>query len=154
MRNRSTTITLGAIFLLALAAGCKKDKGHTCNTRENNNKDTTSIAGTWELEVSGGGLSGQTVHYPACNGTRWIFKPDNTYRQLDSWKLVREGKYVVVRDAMAGGEMGNRLILDNDTGSIRQFVTNDGTRLGFGLDRIVADGGHSAYIRRIEDLQE
>jgi hypothetical protein len=143
MKNNQYLVTVLATGILL--GSCRKNNPG-CDTRVSNNKDSTSIAGTWELHSDYSGFSGNTEILPDCNGNRLVFT-DTTYKRYVSGKLAREGTYRILKDTMRikGKSEANRIILDTDT-MVRSFLNNSGTELHIILDAF--DGPESIYIRR------
>lgn len=133
-------------------AACKKDKD-SCDIRPVTAGDGASVVGTWELYQSGGGFSGQTITYPNCNGDRYAFAADLTYKRYSTWKLVKQGSYEIVADVMRtrGNIPGNRIIFDRDTVK-REFIAVKEGKLSIEADFI--DAGGSSYIRRNPDREK
>jgi hypothetical protein len=114
MENLSMT---KKIFFVILSAICVIQSG--CSD-DGDSSDQTKLSGTWELSTiySGFGES----RFQVGNGTRYEFEKDH-FKKFTDFKLVDEGSFAIVRqlNPMKGVE-GNRLIFNNETDTLQQFV--------------------------------
>lgn len=148
MSNNLIFKALSAGCLLFIAASCNKDKHRGCDISPATNTDSTSISGVWELQVAHGG-QGNNEFYADCNGYRYVFTEDHRYSRYAHWEFDKGGTYELITDSVyILHAKGTRIIMDHDTISPRNFLTNTGTKLTIYMDAM--DGPGATYTRRRE----
>jgi hypothetical protein len=122
------------ILLPLFIISCKKEKTSV----------SPSIIGTWELRTGYGGWSGIT-NYPPGNG-RYLKFYESTFEIDTNGVFVNSGTYRLVRDKFyLTGEMGYRIIYNDEDNSVRTFVNVSHDSLSLSMDAY--DGSGALYIR-------
>jgi hypothetical protein len=122
------------ILLSSLIISCKKE----------NTTISPKLIGTWELRMVDNGWVGNT-NYPPGNGNYLKFTK-STFERDTNRVLLNTGSYSIVKEKFnLTGEMGNRIIYNNEENSSRTFV--DVVHDSLTLYEDAYDGGGALYIR-------
>lgn len=68
---------------------------YACKKQKSDPNIEQKLIGNWELKLSRGGFTGQTIPVEAGKSSVLAFKSKDTYQQIENGKLVKEGKYVL-----------------------------------------------------------
>ena len=113
----------------------------SCNDDDLKPKD---IQGTWELESSFNGWTGE-VSYPAGNGSKLKFGKNN-YQIFSKDTLAKSGTYEITKATrFLTKEEGDQIIYDGNMNDIRTFVELKNGQLILSIDAY--DAGYVAYKR-------
>jgi hypothetical protein len=142
--------------LITFSESCKK------NTANKENSDIpTSIAGSWELRQSSGGMMPGANDYPKGNGN--ILKFINTnYETYENGRLIKSGQYFIIRDTtveanvclvLPAGRYTNRIIYDSSYNTTKEFIEISNNKLTFISGCYAYDAGHSSEYERLENIR-
>ena len=148
--NPSVSLKLFVVISLVIATAYNKD-----HAKKSANYPA-SIAGTWQLRKTSGGMLPGEQAYPSGNGN--ILKFDNGhYERYENRILTKTGQFEIVNDntvnesvclVMPDGQFTNRIIYDNDTVSEKVFIQVFNNKLTFISGCYALDGGHSSEYER------
>jgi len=149
--NFQRLLFLSTVFLFAFSS-CKKE------ANSNDTLPDASLAGTWELAYTFGGMMPPTTYAPG-NGSLIRFD-DRNYQMIHGGQVVHEGTYTLKRDSTVDvnsctllppkSAATNRIVSDSSNG-LRMYYEINGNLLKLTSGCIPADGGGSLYRRKSGD---
>ncbi|HRH59226.1 MAG TPA: hypothetical protein PL045_01585 [Chitinophagaceae bacterium] len=135
------------VFCSSIITACSKDSARETDA---------AITGTWELRQVSDSI--QPIDYPAGNGN--LLKFTNTvYEIYINGLLTKSGEYKIISDntvresvclEIADGQYTERIIYDNDTSAVKQFIEISGNTLSFIAGCYANDGGHSEKYEKLQ----
>ena len=116
--------------------------------KENQNPVIISdqLEGTWELETSFNGTTGQSKEYSKGNGNMLTFTNSN-YKIYSSGTLMKSGTFQIVKEeSVLTKEIVDKIVYDQEINSIKIYIKIENNRLIYAVDAF--DGPSSIYQRK------
>jgi hypothetical protein len=124
---------ISILFILAAAAGCKKDT---------QTQVATGLTGKWELTQEVGGFAPTKIYTPG-TGNSLQFSADSTFVQYQNAKVVRQGSYSVVKNGITfAGTTFDALYVNHKLWDMMQLKTDT-----LVIGSSAADGLEDTYVR-------